>query len=471
MAFRDRGPAGGRGRRDEAGGQLVDLVRGHARPFDGEAADDDALIDRIANARLVLIGEASHGTHEFYRERARLTERLIREHGFAAVAAEADWPDAYRINRFARGLGPDVEAIEALSGFARFPAWMWRNGDVLDFVGWLRDHNDGLPAGAVRAGFYGLDLYSLYASMEAVITYLDRADPAAAARARARYACFEQTGDDGQRYGLSAGLGLSPSCEKAVLEQLSELRRHAAEFAGGTPIAQDEFFFAEQNARVASNAERYYRSMFAEGFEGRASSWNLRDRHMMDTLEALIEHLERMTGTAKIVVWAHNSHLGDARATDMGRAGEWNLGQLVRQKYGAAAVLVGLTTFDGTVTAASSWGGPAERKTVRPALSGSYEGLFHRVGLPRFWLPLGNDRSADDDDNRFVQALHEERLERAIGVIYAPHTERASHYFYADLPAQFDLVLHIDHTRALEPLDAKVAWRGGEPPETFPSSV
>jgi erythromycin esterase-like protein len=462
MAFRDRnGGAGDQRRRaPDRDDDLVTTCRQHARELRAGAADDDALIDEIGDAQVVLIGEASHGTHEFYCERARLTERLITEKGFTAVAAEADWPDAYRINRYVRGQGPDVAALEALSGFARFPAWMWRNADVLDFVGWLRDHNDGLPADGVRAGFYGLDLYSLYASMEAVVAYLDRADPAAAAAARARYACFGQTGDDGQRYGMSAGLGLSTSCEREVLDQLIELRRHAPEFAGATPTAQDEFFFAEQNAQVALHAEAYYRAMFEE----QVSSWNLRDRHMMTTLQALIDHLERMTGTAKVVVWAHNSHLGDARATDMGRGGELNLGQLVREKYGAAAKLIGLSTHAGTVTAASSWGGPAERKVVRPSLPGSYEQIFHRTGVPRFWLPLRQDAALE-------AALCRPRLERAIGVIYAPATERSSHYFEADLPGQFDIVIHFDETRALEPLDALASWRSGEVPETFPSSL
>jgi erythromycin esterase-like protein len=465
MALRDRpGQAGAQRGGPHGDDDLITLCRHHARELRAGAEDDGrswaALVDQLGDAQLVLIGEASHGTHEFYRARARLTQRLITDKGFTAVAVEADWPDAYRINRYVRGQGPDVVAAESLSGFARFPAWMWRNTDVLDFVGWLRDHNDGLPGDGVRAGFYGLDLYSLYASMDAVVAYLDRADPAAADQARARYACFEQSGDDGQRYGMSAGLGLSSSCEREVLEQLVELRRHAPEFAGATPTAQDEYFFAEQNAKVALHAEAYYRAMF----EGQVSSWNLRDQHMMATLQALIDHLQQMTGTAKVVVWAHNSHLGDARSTDMGRAGELNLGQLVRERHGTAAQLVGLTTHAGTVTAASSWGGPALRKVVRPSLPGSFEAIFHRTGVPRFWLSLRQDAVLE-------AALHQPRLERAIGVIYAPETERASHYFHADLSGQFDVMIHFDETRALEPLDASIRWRGGEVPETFPSSL
>jgi erythromycin esterase-like protein len=420
----------------------------------GQAKDLDALIEWTGDARLVLLGEASHGTHEFYRLRAELTQRLIEERGFHGVAAEADWPDAYRINRFVRGQAQDRTAVDALGDFARFPAWMWRNADVLDFVGWLRDHDDG----SGRAGFYGLDLYSLSASMAAVIDYLERADPDGARRARQRYACFDHFDRDAQAYGQAAGFGLARSCEDEVVAQLAEMRRHAAEFAASAPLDEDESFFAEQNARVVKDAEEYYRSMF----RGQVSSWNLRDRHMMETLEALLIHLDRRVGRSKLVVWAHNSHLGDARATDMGQAGELNLGQLVRERYGNDCLLVGFTTFTGTVTAASDWDGPAERKRVRPALPGSYERLFHETGLSRFLLPLGA---------RAVEPLRRRRLERAIGVIYRPQTERSSHYFQASLPEQFDAIIHLDQTRAVEPLEASTSWRRGEVPETFPSSV
>jgi erythromycin esterase-like protein len=331
---------------------------------------------------------------------------------------------------------------------------MWRNADVLDFVGWLRDHDDG----SGRAGFYGLDLYSLSASMAAVIDYLERADPDGARRARQRYACFDHFDRDAQAYGQAAGFGLARSCEDEVVAQLAEMRRHAAEFAASAPLDEDESFFAEQNARVVKDAEEYYRSMF----RGQVSSWNLRDRHMMETLEALLIHLDRRVGRSKLVVWAHNSHLGDARATDMGQAGELNLGQLVRERYGNDCLLVGFTTFTGTVTAASDWDGPAERKRVRPALPGSYERLFHETGLSRFLLPLGA---------RAVEPLRRRRLERAIGVIYRPQTERSSHYFQASLPEQFDAIIHLDQTRAVEPLEASTSWRRGEVPETFPSSV
>ena len=436
----------------------TDVVREAAHPLTGESGDYDPLMNLIGDASLVLIGEASHGTHEFYRERAQITKRLIKEKDFVAVAVEADWPDAYRVNRYVRGLGNDADAVEALAGFKRFPAWMWRNADVLDFVGWLRTYNDDLAPHATRVGFYGLDLYSLHTSISEVLGYLDRIDPEAAQRARARYACFDHFGKDEQAYGYATGLGLAESCEEEVVSQLVELHRRAVVYARRDGrIAADEYFYASQNARLVINAERYYRSMF----RGRVSSWNLRDRHMVETLESLRRYL----GTqAKIVVWAHNSHLGDARATSMGQEGEWNVGQIVRELHDRDAVLIGLTTHHGTVTAASNWDGPAERKRVRPALGNSYEALFHDVGIPRFLLSFHNTDHA-------VSALQESMLERAVGVIYRPETERASHYFQARLPAQFDAVIHFDETRAVEPLERTVEWEEGEVPETFPTGI
>ena len=437
---------------------LTDVVREAAHPLVGEIDDYNPLMDLVGDASLVLIGEASHGTHEFYRERAQITKRLIKEKGFAAVAVEADWPDAYRVNRYVRGLGSDADAVEALSGFKRFPAWMWRNADVLDFVGWLRTYNDDLPPQATKAGFYGLDLYSLHSSIAEVLEYLERIDPEAAQRARARYACFDHFGKDEQAYGYATGLGIAESCEEEVVGQLVEMHRRAAEYARRDGrIAADEYFYASQNARLVINAEKYYRSMF----RGRVSSWNLRDRHMVETLESLRQYLGPQ---AKVVVWAHNSHLGDARQTSMGQDGEWNVGQIVRELHDRDAVLVGLTTHHGTVTAASDWDGPAERKRVRPALGNSYEALFHDVGIPRFLLTFRNTDHA-------AAALHERMLERAIGVIYRPETERASHYFQARLSKQFDAVIHFDETRAVEPLERTVEWEEGEVPETFPTGI
>jgi len=436
------------------------VVRNGAHVLRGAPDDFAPILERTADARFVLIGEASHGTHEFYRVRAEITKRLIREQGFDAVAVEADWPDAYRVNRWVRGADEDADATEALGGFRRFPQWMWRNADVLDFIGWLRAWNDARPA-EQRAGFYGLDLYSLHASMEAVLTYLRVVDPEAAARAAERYACFDRFGADPQDYGHAASALMTPPCEHEVVAQLVELRARAGDYAHRDGrVAADDLFFAEQNARLVRNAEEYYRAMFA----GRVSSWNLRDRHMAETLDALAGHLGRPGRPAKVVLWAHNSHLGDARATEMGDGGELNVGQLVRQRYGRQAVNVGFTTYDGSVTAAHDWDGAAQRMTVRPALEGSYEALFHRAGGTNLLLDL---RAATD----LGAVLAMPRLERAIGVIYRPRTERQSHYFYAALPEQFDMVLHYDRTRAVEPLERTGAWETGEMPETFPSAL
>jgi erythromycin esterase-like protein len=426
----------------------------------GGTRDYDALLSGIGDARVVMLGEASHGTHEFYRERALITRRLIEEKGFTAVAVEADWPDAYRVNRYVRGDGPDEDAIDALADFGRFPTWMWRNADVLDFVGWLRTHNDTQPVDR-RTGFYGIDLYSLRTSIEAVLAYLDKVDPEAARRARVRYACFDQFGDEMQAYGYAAELGLTPTCEREVVAELLALQRRRTEYVSRDGrVAADEYFYASQNARLVRNAEEYYRTMF----RGRVEPWNLRDQHMSETVRELLTFLDRLRPGARLVLWAHNSHLGDARATDMGQMGEWNVGQLVRHYYGAAAVNVGFTTYTGTVTAASKWDAPAERKHVRPALAGSYEKLFHDTGIPRFMLPLRGDPV-------LASALEGPHLERAIGVIYLPQTERQSHYFHARLPQQFDFVIHIDETRAVEPVERSARWETGELAETYPSGL
>lgn len=421
----------------------------------------EALEEIIGDARVVLIGESSHGTHEFYEARSAITKWLIEEKGFCAVAAEADWPDAYRVNRYVRGLGNDETAEQALSGFERFPAWMWRNTVLRDFADWLREHN---RRGQRQAGFYGLDLYSLHRSMHEVITYLDTVDPAAAARARVRYACFDHpAGDDGQAYGYQAAFGAGPKCERQAIEQLVELQRNALEYlrADGL-LAEDELFYAQQNAQTVRDAEAYYRSMFS----GRVSSWNLRDKHMAQTLEALLKHLDRDSDgpPARIVLWAHNSHVGDATATEVWADGQLTLGQLVRQRYHGDARLIGLSTYTGTVTAASEWGGIAERKVVRPALPGSVEDLFHQTGKDAFLVSARINEKA-------AEPLSAVRLGRAIGVIYQPATERQSHYFHVRPGDQFDAMIHIDTTRALEPLETTSLWIAGETPETYPSGL
>jgi len=420
----------------------------------GTTGDYDSLIQRGAGTRFFLLGEASHGTHEFYRERAEITKRLIAEGDYTAVAVEADWPDAYRVNRYVRGARDDDSADQALSDFRRFPVWMWRNTVVAEFVQWLREFNDALADGVPKVGFYGLDLYSMHASMDAVVAYLDEVDPEAAQRARERYACFDQFGRDPQVYAYEAGMAGAEPCEEQAVQQLVELRdRTAALVRGNGQVNPDEHFYAEQNARLVVNAERYYRAMFRGGVQ----SWNLRDRHMAETLEELTAHLERASGRTKVAVWEHNSHLGDNRATELWQAGQLNVGQLVRERHGEQALLLGFTTYTGTVTAASAWGGPAERKNVRRALPGSWEELLHEQDSAAFLLdPTG---------------LHGRRLERAIGVVYQPQTERISHYFHARLADQFDAVVHFDETTALEPLERTSVWDGGELPDTYPFGV
>ena len=442
-------------------GAAIAAIRSGALALTGDRHDYDALLDLVGGARVVMLGEASHGTHEFYRERARITQRLIRELGFSAVAIEGDWPDAARVNSYVRGQGSDRDAEESLRGFRRFPTWMWRNADVLDFVGWLRAHNDGIGTSAMRVGVYGLDLYSLGASMEAVIRYLEQHDPVAAERARRRYECLQPYSAESAAYGQAVLLGVSESCRRHVLHELVELRRMAGEWLqrdGAT--AEDEYFVAEQNASVVADAEEYYRTMLG----GAAASWNLRDRHMADTLDHLMAHLDRHGATSRVVVWEHNSHIGDARFTEMARRGEINIGQLMRERHGRDIVLVGFTTSSGTVTAASEWGAPAQRKLVRPAPDGSYEALLRATGVPAFLLcPLRS--------GRYSRVLDEPRLERAIGVIYRPETERQSHWFTANIAKQFDALVHIDVTRAVEPLDRSRLWEAGEPPETYPTGL
>lgn len=431
-------------------------IASRAQPLTGDSTDYDSLLDDIGAARFVLIGEATHGSDEFYRERAVITRKLIEERGFHAVAVEADWPDAFRINRYVRGNSDDQTPDEALGDFQRFPQWMWRNAVVSEFIEWLREYNHAQRSAAHQVGFYGLDLYSLSASIEAVIEYLDKVDPEAADRARERYSCFDHFADDAQSYGFAASFGSAESCEDEVVAQLLELQRKAADLAmQDGQSAEDEFFSAQQNARLARNAEEYYRSMF----RGRVSSWNLRDTHMADTLDALVDYLESRNGVPpKVVVWAHNSHLGDARATQMGNAGELNLGQLTRERHGDEAYLIGQTTHHGTVTAASDWDEPPERKQVRPGLEASYEALFHEIEHAAFLLLLRDSGSL----------LPSSRLERAIGVIYRPETERSSHYFEARLADQFDAVIHQDATTALQPLEPAELQDRGEAPETYP---
>jgi erythromycin esterase-like protein/predicted phosphoribosyltransferase len=443
----------------------ADQVRRVSVDAPGGIPPREVLDELIGDARVVLIGESSHGTHEFYHARAEITKWLIEEKDFCAVAVEGDWPDAYRVNRFVRGIG-DATADEALSGFERFPAWMWRNTVVRDFADWLRERNQRVDD-AQQAGFYGLDLYSLHRSMHEVITYLDTVDPAAAARARQRYSCFDHASadDDGQAYGFAAAFGAGQSCEQQAIDQLRDLQRNSMDYMRRDGLlTEDEQFYAERNAIVVRNAEVYYRSMFS----GRVNSWNLRDQHMADTLDALLEHLGEevsLAHTSRIVVWAHNSHVGDARATEVYADGQTTLGKLARDMYEDDTRLIGFSTYTGTVTAASEWGGIAERKTVRPGLPNSVEELFHETASAAVYAAMRREHRPA------AEALDDVRLARAIGVIYRPDTERQSHYFHVRPSEQFDAMIHIDDTRALEPLDITSEWIAGEAPETYPTGV
>lgn len=439
-------------RTDDAAAQ----VRTAAVSSPGGIVCDEELIGLVGDARFVLIGEASHGTHEFYAARAQMTRRLIEELGFDAVAVEADWPDAYRVNRYVRGTGDDTSAEAALSGFERFPQWMWRNTVVADFTEWLRSYN---TTHRTPVGFYGLDLYSMRRSVDEVINYLQQRDPAAAQRARNRYGCFDHFADE-QRYGYAAAFGAGESCEDEVVQQLADLAGLDLDLVRRDGMAEtDERFYARQNARLVKAAEEYYRAMF----RGHISSWNLRDRHMMETLRELADQLDGGTASSRIIVWAHNSHLGDARATELADAGELNLGQLVREAYPGECCSIGFTTYSGSVTAADNWGGPAKTMQVRPALPGSVEALFHEADCGDFFL---RGRTGREPTAMPQTPL----LQRAIGVIYRPQTERQSHYFLARPADQFDALVHIDTTSAVQQLPAVPQSPAAEL-QTYPHAV
>ena len=423
--------------------KLIKVINDAATPLTDSDDAYSSLLDKIGDARFVMIGEASHGTHEFYQRRIEITKQLILKKGFMAIAIEGDWPDAHRVHRYLQGNGNSSNAESALADFKRFPTWMWRNETILPFLKWLRLHNDALPALSPKIGFYGLDLYSMNSSMQAVINYLLKVDKDAAEQAKNRYACFDHLNVDPQMYGYLTSTNVKKSCVDEVIEQLRELQHRAFKYIHNDGIAaEDDYFFAAQNARLVKNAETYYRSMF----EGHISSWNIRDRHMVETHNILADHLEhRFNIPAKIIIWAHNSHVGDARATEMGERGEVNIGQLMREQH-TDTFSIGFSTYDGSVTAASNWDEPASCKTVAPGLLGSYEALFHQVPHQNFILNLIGNEELD-------HVLKIPRLQRAIGVIYRPETERLSHYFFTHLPYQFDSLIHIDKTSAVKPLD------------------
>jgi erythromycin esterase-like protein len=441
----------------------AEAVRSAARPLGGSARDYDSLMELIGEASFVLLGAAAHGTREFYRERAVITKRLVEEKGFTAVAVEADWPDAYRVNRYLSGASDDTEVVQALGGFRRFPAWLWRNTEVVELVGWLRAHNDGLPEHAAKIGFYGIDLYSLAASRQVVIQYLDKVDPKARDRVRAQYACFDRFLDNARAYGVFGGAGRP--CRDAAVAGVVELQQSRAvrEARRAGAEAEEEYFNALQNARVVRNCEGVYGAMY----RSQAPAWNLREQHMAATLDDLAAHLNRRGGRAKIAVWAHSSHLGDARATEKHEDRLVTVGQLVREQHGGETALIVFTTYGGTVTAASDWNRPPEVKELRPALPDSYETLFHDTQVPRFMV-------AHREREAVPEALRRSKPERSIGAVYyseTPVAERAAHYFTARLAEQFDALLYFDETHAVEPLEFTRGETAEEVPLTYPFQV
>jgi len=424
------------------------LLREAAEPIDSiDDVEIDALLDRIGDARVVLLGEATHGTSEFYRMRARITRELVVRRGFTVIAVEADWPDAARVDHYVRHLSGPPAPWRA---FTRFPTWMWRNAEIEELVKWLRLHNEDVAAPERRVGFFGLDLYSLYTSIAAVLRYLDGVDPSAARVARDRYGLLTPWQGDPAAYGRAVVTGTYRGCEDEVVAMLRDMldKRLEYQLRDG-----ERYLDALQNARVVANAEQYYRAMYY----GSRESWNLRDQHMFETLQVLLAF---RGGDTKAVIWEHNSHVGNAAATEMGARGELNVGLLARRVYGEQAYLIGFGTDRGTVAAASDWDGPMEIKQVRPAHPDSYERLCHETNTEAFLLAL---RAPFRDEVR--DELLPPRLQRAIGVIYRPETELASHYFQASLPEQFDEYIWFDQTRAVGALRAEVA-RGM--PDTYP---
>jgi erythromycin esterase len=426
---------------------LADRAGAIARPLEG-AWDLDPLLERIGEVRCVLLGEASHGTSEYYAWRARISERLIREEGFSFIAVEGDWPDCYEVNRYVKGY-PDSggSAREVLGAFERWPTWMWANEEIVELAEWLRRHNGGLHEGE-KVGFYGLDVYSLWESMQSVIEYLERVDPDALPAARRAYKCFEPYGEDVREYARATAF-VPTSCEEEVVSLLSELRGGIQEYRDDP----ESRFSAEQNALVVRGAEEYYRAMARGG----ASSWNVRDRHMVETLERLMRH---HGPAARAIVWEHNTHIGDARFTDMADSGMVNVGQLVREQRGDEdVVLVGFGSYRGSVIAATEWGAPMQRMPVPAARVGSWEDVLHRAG-ERDKLLIFADLKGED-------GFFEPREHRAIGVVYDPAHERYGNYVSTVLPRRYDAFLYLDETQALHPLYMQPR-EDHEPPDTFP---
>jgi erythromycin esterase-like protein len=450
-----------------------ELVRAHVTPFTSMSDFSTVLphLDSFGDARVLLIGDASHGTSEFYSARAAITQYMIEHHGFNIVAVEADWPDAEAVDRYVRrrpGAKTSIAtaAKEGAAGrepaFMRFPTWMWRNTEVHDFVEWLRQRNAG-PVGEGKGdtgtglvGFYGLDLYSLGASMQAVIKYLENVDKSMAEVARQRYSRLMVWAEDPHEYGLEALSAGFSGCEQEVMDMLRDMLRKRLEYSA-MHWNGDEFHSGEQNARLVTDAENYYKAMY----HGRDESWNLRDTHMFQTLVRIMKH---RGPASKAIVWAHNSHVGDARATSMGRSGELNIGQLCKETFGDQALALGCSTHTGTVAAADHWDGDMRVMHVRPGLPNSYEEFFHAAGVENFVLDLREGRC----DDKLRQALMKKRLERFIGVIYRPATERQSHYSSAVLPRQFDGLVWFDKSRHVGVLEVHQPHGAVEYDETWP---
>ena len=414
--------------------------------------DLDRLIDAIGDAHYGLLGEASHGTSEFYSWRTEISQRLIAEKGFSFIGVEGDWPDCYRVNRYVKGYDESGEtARDVLHAFERWPTWMWANAEIVDLIEWLRDYNRRLGVER-KVGFYGLDVYSLWDSMRAVTEYLERLDPKLAAAAKRAYNCFEPYAKNEHEYARATAI-VPTSCEDEAVSVLRALKQNEPQFKED---GHEAYFNAEQNALVARNAELYYRTMIRGG----PASWNVRDRHMYETLGRLIKHHGL---DARAIVWEHNTHIGDARFTDMARAGMFNIGQLVREERSRDGVmLVGFGTHRGTVIAAEEWGAPMERMRVPVAREGSFEEAMHDASVGDALLLF------DGSDDAGIRGLDQPMGHRAIGVVYDPNHERWGNYVPTIVPRRYDAFLFIDETRAVDPLHMRVRV-GGEPPETYPS--
>jgi erythromycin esterase-like protein len=426
--------------------KTLNAIRRAARPIRGVPGDYDALLEKIGDARLVLMGEDTHGSLEHYRERVRITQRLIEEKGFNGLVIESDWAASERVDRYVRGLPGDDSADKALAGHTRFPVWMWRNAPFRDLVEWLR-HYAQTPSGRTRSiGVYGMDTQGLEPSARVVLETLARIDPATESRVREDYACLESYGYASDRYSAALKYSGAGSCEAGAASALAGLQERYASLAIGasSPAFQDEalWFSILQNAHLVHTAEAYARALAADSL-----AWNVRDSHMADAVDAVLARLQKMDGRpGRLVVWAHNTHIGDARAMDRGtRSGYWSVGQLLRERHPGETVLVGFTTRAGTVRAAPEWGKPDRVFNIRRPAWESAPAIFGRTHIPRFMLIFS-------DAETQLGALDNDVPMRAIGAVYSPKFERRDHYYRGALTRQFDAVIHTDITQAVPKL-------------------